>query len=184
MKKDTIILEWEDFCKRVLMMESDLSGVKIPEDPTGEFGRIIIVPKGLTVLYLFNACAHHFSFFPRIRHEDIAHDRDSDDGSYAIRVRDSREADKDLVNPSITDLNEQDIFGITLIERLLFELRYFDETGEHLDLQSETICSGSRLSDESSMRVWWGRNPKRLDIFATAFSAVGEDMRCREVIAA
>lgn len=37
--------------------------------------------------------------------------------------------------------------GITLRERLLLELVYFEKTGEHLDVKGLTLCSGSRNSD-------------------------------------
>jgi len=36
--------------------------------------------------------------------------------------------------------------GITLRERLLMEIEYFKETGQHLDVKGWTICSGSRDS--------------------------------------
>lgn len=43
--------------------------------------------------------------------------------------------------------------GITLRERLLLELAYFDETGDHLDVKGVTFCSGSRYSDGYVPRV-------------------------------
>ncbi len=45
--------------------------------------------------------------------------------------------------------------GITLRERLLMEIQYFKETGNHLDIKGWTICSGSRYSDGDVPYVCW-----------------------------
>ena len=37
------------------------------------------------------------------------------------------------------------INGITFRERILLELEYFDRTGLHLDIETITLCSGSRI---------------------------------------
>lgn len=57
------------------------------------------------------------------------------------------EADEDLKNKSADDLEKEGVKGITLRERLIMELVYFEENGEHLDVQNATLCSGSRDSD-------------------------------------
>jgi hypothetical protein len=43
----------------------------------------------------------------------------------------------------------------TLHERLIHELDYFLETGNHLDLRNRTLCSGSRHSDGTVPYVRW-----------------------------
>lgn len=48
-----------------------------------------------------------------------------------------------------------DLKGITLRERLLLEIAYFKETGDHLDINNWTLCSGSRSSDGSVPYVRW-----------------------------
>lgn len=54
--------------------------------------------------------------------------------------------------------------GITLRERILLELAYFQETGNHLDVKGWTLCSGSRHSggsvpgadwDDGKFRISW-----------------------------
>ena len=32
------------------------------------------------------------------------------------------------------------------MERLIFEMKYYDETGKHLDISNVTLCAGSRDS--------------------------------------
>jgi hypothetical protein len=41
-------------------------------------------------------------------------------------------------------LAARNIRGHYLLERLLYELKYFAETGKHLDIDNLTLCSGSR----------------------------------------
>lgn len=45
--------------------------------------------------------------------------------------------------------------GITIRERMLLELAYFKETGQHLDVKGVTFCSGSRRSDSSVIGTLW-----------------------------
>lgn len=45
--------------------------------------------------------------------------------------------------------------GITLRERMLLELEYFERTGNHLDIKGVTLCGGSRYSDGGVPRVDW-----------------------------
>src|SRR3990167_5339132 len=55
--------------------------------------------------------------------------------------------------------------GITLRERLLMEILYFKETGNHLDIKGWTICSGSRGSDGGVPDVYWGSAYQRGNVY-------------------
>ncbi len=66
-----------------------------------------------------------------------------------------QEADEDLKNKSANDLEQEGIPGITLRERLLYELDYFRKTGQHLDIKNVTLCTGSRYSDGRVPYVGW-----------------------------
>ena len=76
-------------------------------------------------------------------------------GDYEIEFNDTVEADEDLKNMSADNLKEKGIVGITLPERIKFELDYFKKTGKHLNIQSWTLCSGSRCSDGDVPGVGW-----------------------------
>ncbi|KKS65575.1 MAG: hypothetical protein UV67_C0014G0011 [Parcubacteria group bacterium GW2011_GWC1_43_12] len=143
-----------------LSAEPDLSGLAIPEHRKG-FDRLIVVAKGLTPQKLFDACA---GLFPCWKWTDKSLDdvidfsfqaRNPQNGSYAIRVRDRIEADKELKNRSADDLAQGNISAISLAERLLYELKFFRETRKHLDIQNITLCSGSRYLDGHVPRVRW-----------------------------
>ena len=42
-----------------------------------------------------------------------------------------------------------------LLERIIFEIKYFSETGKHLDIKGLTFCSGSRYSDGDVPSAGW-----------------------------
>lgn len=58
----------------------------------------------------------------------------------------SVEPDPDTLGKSAKEADPQQT-GITLRERMLLEIQYFEDTGSHLDVKGWTICSGSRDSD-------------------------------------
>ena len=74
------------------------------------------------------------------------------------------EADLELANKSANDLKAEGIEGITLRERLILELQYFKETGNHLDIDNWTLCSGSRNSDGNVPDVYWNSDDRRLHV--------------------
>jgi hypothetical protein len=62
----------------------------------------------------------------------------------------------ELVNKSANQLKQEQVKGITLVERLLLEFAYFLATDEHLDGgKSMTLCSGSRWSNGDVPSVRW-----------------------------
>ena len=56
------------------------------------------------------------------------------------------EADEENKNISANDFEKSGRKGITLRDRILMELAYFEETGQHLDIDNVTTCSGSRCA--------------------------------------
>ena len=139
---------WQVFFQKYFDMELDLSNLKIPPKQEG-FDRLIIVPEGITPNRIYEACAKSFSCWKRIKDLNQAvsqNDREPTE-TYAIWVRDRREADEENKGIFPIQAKEKKIPGITLNERLIFELKYWDETKEHLDVENLTICSGSRYSD-------------------------------------
>lgn len=92
-------------------------------------------------------------------------DRDPNrDGSYVISFRATIEADEENQNKSAEMLENEGHKGITLLERLLLEPAYFIATeGEedlnkrHLDVDNNTLCTGSRGRSGCVPRVGWNR---------------------------
>ena len=64
------------------------------------------------------------------------------------------EADEENANKSANDLKQED--QITIRERIIIELAYFEETGEHLDKDNWTLCAGSRDRGGGVVGASWG----------------------------
>ncbi len=137
------VKQWENFYREVLGITADFSQVKLPERKEG-FNRLIIVVNGLTHDQVYDACAKCFKCWRYSDDLDVSvteNDRDPNrDGTYAIWVRDVVEADEGLKNLSANNLKKQKTKGVTLTERMLHELKYFLETGKHLDIENVTLC--------------------------------------------
>ena len=140
-----LLADWQEFY-RGLGLDCDLSDVVIPDDPGG-FGRVIIMAKGITPQSAYDFCVKNFpcwKYTDKSLDEIVTSERTIQNGAYAIRIRDRVEADEELKNRSANDLKQQGIVGITLEEREIFELKFFKETGKHLDINNWTLCAGSR----------------------------------------
>lgn len=79
---------------------------------------------------------------------------------------DSQEPDPDTVGLSVNEVTEKypDKTGITLRQRLLLELAYFEKHGEHLDVKGFTLCSGSRNSNGHVPRVSWSPDGQEVQV--------------------
>lgn len=149
---------WQSFFMKYFGMELDLSEIATPKHQRG-FDRVVIVPSGLTINRVIQVCATFFKVY--CYYDDlgnaVAHnDREAKDGRhYAIRIRDRVEADEELRSKSANQLKDESVVTMTLMERLILELKYYDETGKHLDMGNATLCAGSRDSDGSVPDVCW-----------------------------
>ncbi len=144
-KVDEILLGWKLFYKELFELELDFANLVIPKRKKG-FDRLIVVAKGMTPNKLFAKCKELFPVWKYADNLDtITSDRKADH-DYVIWVRDRVEADEEMKNKSANSLKRDGIIGVTLEERLLYELKFFKETGKHLDIVNWTLCSGSRYS--------------------------------------
>ena len=146
---------WEAFYLKHFSHSVDLSGLHIPAKPSYPCRAVVIIP-GLTNNVVFDACTKAFKTW---RYEsdlntvtDIAM---RPQGPYVVWVRDLVEADADMANKSGSDIATAGTNTLTLKERMVLELKYFDETGKHLDIENWTLCAGSRSSDGRVPSVRW-----------------------------
>ncbi len=179
----SLVAEWDSFYRKPGIY-CDFSSVKIPADPGG-FSRVSIMSKGMTPEKAYIFCAKHFPCW-KYTDEDldsiVTSDRSAKDAPYAIRIRDRVEADEELKNLSYNDLKAQNITGIILEERLIYELKYFKETGRHLDIHNWTLCSGSLYRDGRVPYVSWDSNYGRLIINWCYPDDAGDFLRARVAV--
>ena len=181
-----VITEWQDFYKQ-LGIEVDLSGVVVPDYQDG-FSRVLVIPQGLTLNRVWAVCRERFaskcwSWCGDDLDVNVPTNDRVSTASYAIRVRDRVEADEELKNLSANDLKKKKIAGITLLERLIYELKYFSETGKHLDLVNWTLCTGSRDSGGHVPYVDW-RSDDKLRVYWYGPGNSDDDLRARAVVSA
>lgn len=142
---------WVDLYKKYFNLDIDPSIIK---EIKGKWE--IFIPKSLTAQQVFDAFP-----FPKWKYTDTnlntaipTNDRIADK-DYIVYVDQNVEADEQFQNMSANDLRKIDHKGITLLERLVLELKYFEKTGEHLDKNNYTLCSGSRYSVGGIPCVYW-----------------------------
>lgn len=118
----------------------------------------LVVAQGMTPQKLFDNCKESFPIWKytgKDLDQIVVSERTAEKGAYAVLVRDRVEADKEQKNLSADKLKKQGDHQITLSERLLYEFKYFKETGKHLDIENITLCAGSRYSDGGVPSVDW-----------------------------
>lgn len=146
---------WERHYHDEYGMAVDFSGIFIPLRRDG-FKRLIVVPQGMTCNFAFAKNASMFPCLAWASDLDTAvkgrNDREPH-RHYAIWIRGDVEPDEVFLTA-----HQARAFGLsctTLLEDLLMELKYFKETGEHLNKRRITRCDGSRHSDGLVSGVSW-----------------------------
>lgn len=147
-------LRWEGNYGKLFNRKPDFSQVHIPERPQdiGPVRLIVVVQellewtKNSPLQEVQNTLKKQFKCWEYNNLDDsiTKSDRDPKNGSYAVWVKDVREADPEFADKSADDLKAENHTGITVLERQLLEADYFFEKGEHLDQQNITLCTGSR----------------------------------------
>lgn len=149
---------WVSFYKTHFEIDLDPADIKIPKRREG-FNWLVIIAEDVTLNQVWAVCKKHFMCWNYKQTNDLESlmrksERGQTQVTQAFWFRDRPEADKETRNLSADEQTEP---SITLIARCLLELKYFTETNEkHLDVESVTLCAGSRYADGSVPRVSWG----------------------------
>lgn len=177
------LMEWFSLYKGYFDIELNFASLNIPERCPG-FNWLVVISHEVTMQMVYDKCKQLFGAWKYIENSlDQAvptNDRYTKNGHYAIWVRDRVEADEELKNNSADDLKASNTPGITLLERLLLELKYFKETGKHLDIDNVTLCSGSRRSGGRVPYVYW--NSDKLYVTWDDPDGRSGALRSREVV--
>ena len=91
-----------------------------------------------------------------------------------------QEADPENANKSANQLDQSK--QITLRERLLFELEYFNKEGKHLDEENVTLCAGSRRSVGGVPYVSWSPGDREVHVLWCDPGDHGGSLRSRSAV--
>ncbi len=179
-----MLADWVNFYKEIFGLDLDFSEIAIPEHRPN-FDRLLVIAQGMTPQRLFDKCKE---LFPSWKYTDSNFDeviksaRTSQDGYYAVWVRDRVEADEENRNLSADDLKERGAAEITFEERALYELKFFKETGEHLDKANWTLCAGSRNAYGFVPSVYWSSDNREVNVFWYSPGDRSDNLRSRSVV--
>lgn len=179
-----LIFEWVSFYRRVFGREFDFSNVFILEKPNVGHWRLLIIAD-LTLRQLYAKCKERFDCKYQWINYDLDEEvtwseRDAKNGAYAIWVKDEIEANEELKSLSAKAIKVKNITTETLAERLIHGFKFFDETGKHLDVQSWTLCTGSRFYDDNVPSVGWSDG--KMDVGKYDTDVAFDDQRSRQVV--
>lgn len=138
---------WEKIYQEWFDLKKDFSEIKISEKYKPEKHFAIIVAQELTIDDIIVGIRKNFNlglYNESLGSLVIKNERTSKDGDYIVFFNKNIEADEEFKDFSAKELQEINHHGITLIERLLLEVLYFNETKKHLDINNITLCTASR----------------------------------------
>lgn len=156
---DETLEYWTGFWRDFGIKNPDFSGIAPFVAHPGY--RPLILPKQelITPQYFFDFCHQFFGCWKwcdgSLDQVVTKNDRDPKNGAYVAWFRDRVESDEELVRKSAGRLKRLKIPGITLLEREIKEFDNFKRNGSHLDINSSTLCSGSRYIDDGVPCVHW-----------------------------
>jgi hypothetical protein len=170
--------EWERFYKDNFGVLVDFSEVVIPGKPTEGSWRLVFISMGLTMNTTLAVMRKKFKVW--VYNEDLdanvlINARNST-MSYAVWVRDGVKPDAKFLGKSTRDADMAGRIGMTLLERLVLEVKYFIETGKHLDIVGVTFCTGSRSLDGGVPGVYF--RPRTDEVGVDLYSVGNSNSAC------
>ena len=163
----------------------DIAGLTIPELPRG-FNQIAINPVGqLRKEKLFELCSKKFLAWKYYNDLDktTAKEQARPKTTYVFGYRGGTEPDKEHLGKSHNKAMAEGMTFLTLEERIWAELRYFANTGRHLDEVGWTITS-SLASDGIAFGAGWDSGDRRFRVRGYRCSdAYPNDGPCEAVFA-
>ncbi len=177
--------EWEKFYSEHFGIEEDFFEVQIPPKPTTGSWRLIFIPQSLGLQNVIHQMEKHYKIL--FENTDIVGiqvlftDTRSSQMTYAVWVQAGSVPDPQYWSKTTHEVDPNGISGVTLMERLIFEFKYFLTTGEHLDERSMTFCTGSRSAD-SIVCVRWNEFDGHLLVKSCLMTAAFHRCGIRKVV--
>ena len=148
---------WRKFYQKHFSMELNFAEVIVPDKPTEGTWRLLIIAQRLTMNQVCDSMSKTFKCWRYNDDLDAKVPKNIRDTktAYAIWVRDGVEPDDKYLGKSTNQADPNMAIGQTLLERMIHEIVFFDETGNHLDVKGATFCTGSRDSDGDVPCMYW-----------------------------
>ncbi len=159
--------QWRKFYQKHFSLELNFTDLIIPEKPTEGSWRLLIIAQGLNLNQVYDAMSKAFKCWRYSDDLDVIVTKNARDTkvAYAIWVRDGVEPDAEYLGKSTNQADPDMKIGVTLLERMIHEIIFFDETGKHLDIKGVTFCSGSRNSDGYVPYVYWYSDGQKVSVY-------------------
>lgn len=159
--------EWQKLYKDHFGLDVDFSEVSVPTKPTEGSWRLLFIPMGLTLDTTLAMMRRQFKVCVYIEDLDknISNSTRTSVTSYAIWVWDGLEPDERYLGKSTRWADMAGTIGMTLLERMVLETKYFTETGKYLDEKGVTFCTGSRSADGYVPRVCWDFDTSMVSVY-------------------
>lgn len=174
--------EWQKFYLQ-FGWSIDFSLVVIPEKPKEGKYRLLFIAKGMILNFAFQICEKLFPSWKVYNDLDkeVPKNIRNTSNHYAVWVRDEVEPDQEFLGKSTRQVDLDMKKGITLLERIIFEIKYFTETGKHLDVKGVTFCSGSRYS-AGDVPVAYLDDDGKFDVFYSGLGRSDSGCGVRSVV--
>ena len=169
------------FYREVYNKTVDLSVLLVPTMPEYESWPIVVVPGLITINDRFEVSKKMFGNAWRYTDDlnTVSDIVERPKVPYVAWVQATVEADPGLANISAEGIAKRGLNILTLGERLDLGLQHFYEKKEHLDIESWTLCAGSRYADGSVPAVRWSPASRRLSVGGYGSRVAGPDVRAR-----
>jgi hypothetical protein len=159
---------WRKFYQKYFGLNLNFSITRIPLCPQdGSSYKLLIIAQGLMLNHVYKAMSKAFKCWKYADDLEASVTKNARDtkNAYAIWVLDSVEPDENYLGRSTNEVDPDMTIGVTLLERMIHEIAYFDETGKHLDIKGVTFCSGSRNSDGRVPGVGWDSEDRKVFVY-------------------
>jgi hypothetical protein len=182
--KTSLISGWERFYKKYFGLDVEFGNVIVPAK-SGDYDRVIFIPAGLTCVEVVNASEKLFQVDTSITDLDTKFKSiRTTEKSYAIRLEEKTFSYSSVIF-STKRFSEKTINSATLLERLVYGLKYFLETKQHLDTDEAhgvTYCVASFDPEEYELPVVkFNTEKNQLEIFTTAVQKTNQTYFGRKV---
>ena len=182
-----LLAEYEKYYWKIHGLKTDFAGIAIPAADNGQFPWFVCRPENFFAERAYSGGKRLYSkgkWTDKSLDDilDLSFGRDGKKESYIVRFHANWEADKNLANLSANKIAKKGINTACLTERLILGDFLFWEFKKHLDVETITLCSGSRCSGSFVPSVGWDGYYDKLLVGRCGPDDAADYLRSREAV--